>query len=112
MRYDKVECEIDELLSKGVLNPYERKLLRKIKRKMSKSRYNYRKVYKELTETIDRLHIDRHKILSQRREQLEQSTCYVKRIAELTRKNKMLNVFLIFVTLINLLGVTLCRLFQ
>lgn len=112
MRYDKIECEIDELLSKGGLNPYERKLLRKIKRKMSKTRYNYRKVYKELTETIDRLHIDRHKMLSQHREQVEQSICYAKRIAELTRENKRLNIFLIFFFLINLFGVLSCHLFQ
>jgi len=33
MEYKKIENEIDNLLHNGGLNPYERKLLRKIKRK-------------------------------------------------------------------------------
>ena len=33
MEYKKIENEIDNLLHNGGLNPYERKLLRKVKRK-------------------------------------------------------------------------------
>lgn len=33
MEYKKIENEIDNLLHNGVLNPYEKKLLRKVKRK-------------------------------------------------------------------------------
>lgn len=33
MQYKKIEHEVDTLLEKGDLNPYERKLLRKVKRR-------------------------------------------------------------------------------
>lgn len=41
MEYKKIENEIDNLLHNGGLNPYERKLLRKVKRKMCKDNDSY-----------------------------------------------------------------------
>ena len=38
MEYKKIENEIDNLLHNGGLNPYEKKLLRKVKRKFCANR--------------------------------------------------------------------------
>lgn len=126
MRYDKIECEIDELLSKGDLNPYERKLLRKIKRKISKSRFNYRKTYKTMINMNDDLHReyslfkeDSHRDIQNLKNKLlhlnihhkgalNENVLQSREIYRLKRDIKMLKIALI----IAVVGFIVCLLFQ
>lgn len=73
MEYKKIENEIDNLLHNGGLNPYERKLLRKAKRKFCADKDELKKTF-DLLFFADKLLVKRNKTIEALKKSLK--ICY------------------------------------